>query len=232
MSANVQSVSAISEFRSALCTFIVEARQALAAMEMEARRALEYITVDQAQAWNTEVRRGREKVQQCKLEIHNVRTFKRIANYTPSCIDEKKALAKAERRLQVAEIKVEAVRHWGRLAEQAFREFQARLAQFISILDGELPKGVASLERMMASLDHYFAVEAPLALRESANTDRKEPHSLAATDRPAATAIETKPKGENAGAQPGDEQSDLDTVPRAVIETDSVHPELPTWEKT
>jgi hypothetical protein len=136
-------------------------------MEMEARRALEYITVDQAQAWATEVRRGREKVQECKIEIHNARTFKRIANYTPSCIEEKKALAKAERRLHVAELKVEAVRHWGRIAEQAFREFQARLAQFISMLDGELPKGVAALERMMASLDRYFLVEAPAALPQT-----------------------------------------------------------------
>ena len=218
MSANVQSVSAISEFRSALCTFIVEARQALAAMEMEARRALEYITVDQAQAWNAEVRRGREKVQQCKLEIHNVRTFKRIADYTPSCIDEKKALAKAERRLQVAEIKVEAVRHWGRLAEQAFREFQARLAQFISVLDGELPKGVASLEQMMASLDRYFAVEAPLALRESANTDSKEPRSMAAADQPAAATDDKENKEEEAVAPLLDEPADPHGVPPASID--------------
>jgi hypothetical protein len=178
MSANVKAVSAISEFRSALCTFIVEARQALAAMEMEARRALEYITEDQAQAWTGEVRRGRETVQQCKLEIHNTRTFKQIANYIPSCIDEKKALAKAERRLQVAELKVEAVRHWGRLAEQAFREFQARLAQFISMLDGELPKGVATLERMMASLERYFEVEAPQALREAERAIKAESRAM------------------------------------------------------
>jgi hypothetical protein len=190
MSANVQAVSAISEFRSALCTFIVEARQAIAAIEMEARRALEYITDDQSQAWSTEVRRGRDKVQECKIEIHNTRTFKRIANYTPSCIDEKKALAKAEQRLKVAELKVEAVRHWGRLAEQAFREFQTRLAQFMSILDGELPKGVARLERMMASLDRYFAVEAPQALRELESMQEVESRSATDIERRSHAAIE------------------------------------------
>jgi hypothetical protein len=183
MTANVKAVSAISEFRSALCTFIVEARQALAAMELEARRAVEYITDDQAQVWAGEVRRGRENVQQCKLEIHNTRTFKRIADYTPSCIDEKKALAKAERRLQVAELKVEAVRHWGRMAEQAFREFQARLAQFIGMLDGELPKGVAALERMMASLDRYFSVEAPRALREAQTAMEAQSRAMPVPER-------------------------------------------------
>jgi hypothetical protein len=181
MSANVQSLTAISEFRAALCTFMVEARQALAALEMEARRAVDYVTHDQAQHWSSEVRRGREQVQQRKLDIHNTRTFKRIGDYVPSCIDEKKELAKAERRLHLAEAKVEAVRHWGRVAEQAFREFQARLAQFVSILDGELPKATARLERMLASLDKYLAVQAPPAARELADENAGESRSMAAS---------------------------------------------------
>lgn len=176
MPANVQSETEISDFRSALCIFMVEARQALAALEMEARRAVDYITHDQAQAWSGEVRRGREKVQQCKLEIHNTRTFKRIGHYTPSCIDEKKDLAKAEGRLHLAEAKVEAVRHWGRVAEQAFREFQARQAQFTSMLDGDLPKAVATLERILATLDRYFAAQTPVVAMERSAT---EPRSMA-----------------------------------------------------
>jgi hypothetical protein len=179
MPANVQSLTAISDFRAALCTFMVEARQALAAMEMEARRAVDYSTHDQAQVWSSEVRRGREQVQQRKLDIHNTRTFKRIGNYVPSCIDEKKELAKAERRLHLAEIKIEAVRHWGRVAEQAFREFQARLAQFVSILDGELPKAAAGMERMLDSLGRYLAVQAPSAARELTDAISDDQRSMA-----------------------------------------------------
>jgi len=191
MAANVHTLAALSDFRSELCTFIVEARQALAALEMEARRAVEYITHDQAQAWQGELRRGREKVQQCKLEIHNTRTFKRIGNYTPSCIDEKKELGKAERRLQVAELKVEAVRHWGRVAEQAFREFQARLAQFVSLLDGELPKGVSALDRMLLSLESYLAVQAPAVALEAASQSSAR-----------ATTYHDAPSDPNPGNQP------------------------------
>jgi hypothetical protein len=192
MPANVQSLTAISDFRAALCTFMVEARQALAALEMEARRAVDYITHDQAQVWTSEVRRGREQVQQRKLDIHNTRTFKRIGNYVPSCIDEKKELAKAERRLHLAEIKVEAVRRWGRVAEEAFREFQARLAQFVSILDGELPKAAASMERMLVSLERYLAAEAPPAAREldAATSDEAQSMAVAGEDRPEASRDE------------------------------------------
>jgi hypothetical protein len=168
MSAHVQSIVAIPEFRAALCTFMIEARQALAAMEMEARRALEYITHDQAAAWQGEARRSRESVAQCNLAIHNARTFKRIGEYIPSCIDEKKELEKAERRVKVADQKIEAVRHWSRVSEQAVREFQARLAQFVGMLDGDLPKAVAALERILTSLDRYLVVEAPAAAREGA----------------------------------------------------------------
>jgi hypothetical protein len=207
MAANVQSLSAISEFRAALCTFMVEARQALAALEMEARRAVDYITHDQAQVWNSEVRRGREQVQERKLEIHNTRTFKRIGDYVPSCIEEKKELAKAERRLHVAEIKVEAVRHWSRVAEQAFREFQARMAQFVSILDGELPKATARLERMLASLDHYLAVQAPSAGRELSVANTDKPQSMS-------TAGEVPSEG---GSMPA-------SAPAVSPEADELHP--------
>jgi hypothetical protein len=219
MSANVQSLTAISDFRAALCTFMVESRQALAALEMEARRAVDYITHDQAQLWSGEVRRGREQVQQCKLDIHNTRTFKRIGDYIPSCIDEKKALAKAERRLDIAERKVEAVRHWGRVAEQAFREFQARLAQFVSILDGELPKATARLERMLASLDRYLAVQAPSVAAEVADATADKSQSMAVTgdERPATTSLEAielvgaasaaaPPQTGNSSATPTEEQ--------------------------
>jgi hypothetical protein len=193
MSANVQSLTAISEFRSALCTFMVEARQALAALELEARRAVDYITHDQAQHWTGEVRRGREQVQERKIDIHNTRTFKRIGDYIPSCIDEKKALAKAERRLHLAEKKVDAVRHWGRVAEQAFREFQARLAQFVSILDGELPKATARMERMLASLDRYLAVQAPTVAAVAANETAGKSESMAVKgdERSATTSPES-----------------------------------------
>jgi hypothetical protein len=99
----------------------------------------------------------------------------------------------------VAEAKVEAVRHWGRIAEQAFREFQTRLAQFIGILDGELPKAVSSLERILMTLDAYLAVEAPIAARESAAAQSTWDQSSAARTMTALDELsEEKADGESA----------------------------------
>lgn len=165
-SAHVQSLDAIPQFRVALMTFLVEARQALAALQMEAQRATEYITHDCAQFWNGEVRRSWEAVNRAKLEIHNAQTFKRISNYVPSCIEEKKALQKAQLRQRTAETKVELVKHWSRQVQQQLNEFEAKLANFTSLLDGDMPQAVAALERISNALAHYLAVQAPPAARE------------------------------------------------------------------
>ncbi|MDZ4817657.1 MAG: hypothetical protein SGJ20_01650 [Planctomycetota bacterium] len=164
MPANVRSTDAIVEFRSALCTFIHEARQAIASMDMEARRAVEYITHDQANYWTTEARRGGEAVAERKQELSNSQTFKTIDRYTPSCIEEKKQLEKAQRRLMHAQQKIDAVKHWGRLSEQQYREFLTRLSQFTSVLDGDLPRAVSVLDRILKSLDQYLSTQTPSGL--------------------------------------------------------------------
>jgi hypothetical protein len=106
------------------------------------------------------------------------------------------------------------------MAEQAFREFQARLAQFVSMLDGELPKGVATLERMMASLDRYFMVEAPAALRETVEAIGSERQSMAAAGQDV----------DEAGPQEA-EHPDSPATPGAVVEMSSEPPEWPVQEE-
>lgn len=151
----------------ALSTFIVEARQALSAIEMEGRRALDYIAHDQAKHWQAEIRRGSDSVQRAKIDIHNALAFKRIGEHRPSCVEEKKALKQAELRLKLAQAKAEAVRHWTRVASEQFRDFQVKLAQFISTLDGDLPKAIATLERITASLERYLGAAAPQIARQA-----------------------------------------------------------------
>ncbi len=171
MSANVHYAPAIDDFRAALCTFITEVRQAVAALEMEARRAVEYISHDQAKHWQAQTRRCQESVQAAKIAMHNAKTFKTVGDHTPSLIEEKKELEKQQRRLKHAEDKVEAVRYWSRIAEQAFREYQAKLVHFVSMLDGDLPKSVSTLERVSRALERYLALDAPSSVAREATSE-------------------------------------------------------------
>jgi hypothetical protein len=189
LSANVQYAPAIDDFRAALCTFITEARQSVAALEMESRRAVEYISHDQAKFWHAEARRGQERVQAAKIAMHNAKTFKTVADHAPSLIEEKKELEKQQRRLKHAEDKAEAVRYWSRVAEQAFREYQAKLAQFVSMLDGDLPKSVGTLERVSRALERYLALAAPTTVARESPSE-SEAQSMAMPD---STLPETAP---------------------------------------
>ena len=93
--------------------------------------------------WSAEVRRGGEQVNQCRLQLQQAMTYRRVADHQPTCIDEKRALAAAKRRLQVAQEKLEAVRHWSRVIDRAVDEYRAGRAPLAAFLDGDLPRALA-----------------------------------------------------------------------------------------
>lgn len=162
--AHLTNVAALLEFRAALAEFAVGVRGALGDVSIEARRALDWISNDRAAYWRQEARRSSDAVAEAKDQLVNARTFKRVGDYTPSCVEEKKALEKAQRRLEHAERKLEAVKHWSRAARQGVDEFQGPVQQLMAMLDGEIPRAMAVLERMHAALDSYARTSTPGAV--------------------------------------------------------------------
>jgi hypothetical protein len=94
-------------------------------------------------------------------DLQHCRTFKKVGNNEPSCIEEKKALEKARKKLARAEEKAEAVRRWAPVVRQQFQETGVRMTRFREVIDVDCPKAVARLERMLVSLDHYVHTSAP-----------------------------------------------------------------------
>jgi hypothetical protein len=217
VSANVHYAPAIDDFRAALCTFITEARQAVAALELEARRAVEYISHDQARHWQAQTRRCQESVQAAKIAMHNAKTFKTVADHAPSLIEEKKELEKQQRRLMHAENKVQAVRYWSRTAEQAFREYQAKLVHFVSILDGDLPKTVSTLERVSRALERYLALDAPSSVaREAPSESEAQSMAMPETASPFTPPQATEAADDDNAVEPADDSQ----VPAAATTAD------------
>src|SRR5438045_2499645 len=105
--ANVNSISAIQDFRNALVMYVADSKQGMATMDTEIRRAFDWIAVDRAGFWKNEIRRAMDALARARDELHNARTFKSIGDYTPSCVDEQKAVRRAEERLKLAEAKAE-----------------------------------------------------------------------------------------------------------------------------
>ena len=146
-----------------MASFAHEAGQALGEVELEGRRGVEYVTMERAAHWKTEVRRAGDAVNKAIKDLEHCRAFKKVGDNTPSCVEEKKNLDKARKRLEYAEQKEAAVRRWKPVVEQQFRETCVRLVHFREVIDVNCPKAMAVLERMLKALDAYRETIGPAA---------------------------------------------------------------------
>lgn len=159
--ADVKSIDTLAFVRTAFAAFAHETGQALAEIEIQGQRAVDWICVDQAAYWKAEIRRRSDQVNQAIKDLEYCRAFKKVGDNTPSCAEEKKALAKAKARLESAERKAAAVRHWTPIVQQQFRETCVRLVRFREVIDTDCPRAAARLERMLKALDAYRQAPSP-----------------------------------------------------------------------
>jgi hypothetical protein len=177
--ADVKSIDTLAFVRSAFAAFSHETGQAVAEIEMQGQRAVEWICVDRAAYWKAEIRRANDLVNKAIKDLEHCRTFKKVGDNTPSCIEEKKALEKARQRLALCEQKAEMVRKWTPVVQQQFRETCVRLVRFRDVIDVDCPRAMAQLEKMLRALDAYQNVASPTAAGEgetsagSANVTRQ-----------------------------------------------------------
>ncbi len=159
--ADVKSIDTLAFVRAAFASFAHESSQAVSEIEIQGQRAVEWICIDQAAYWKTEIRRASDLVNKAIKDVEHCKTFKKVGNNAPSCIEEKKALEKARQRLAVTEQKAELVRKWTPIVQQQFRETCVRLVRFRDVIDVDCPRSMAQLERMLRSLDAYQNVSSP-----------------------------------------------------------------------
>ncbi len=162
--AKVTSIDAVGRMSAALQAFRAEAGSGLDDLQMEIQRGLQWIHHDCREYWSVEVRRASERVTEARLNLQQAMTYRRVADHQPTCIDEKRALAAAKRRLQIAQDKVQAVRHWARVIDRAVNEYRGVRTPFVAILEGDLPRALAILGRMNESLQSYVATGMPAEL--------------------------------------------------------------------
>ncbi len=149
------------EMAAAVDAFRSEAIAALEGLDMDLRHALDWIHVDRREHWNGEVRRGWDRITQARIQLQQARTVRRIGDHEPACPDEKKALSRAQRRLETAQQKVEAVRRCARAIDEAVNDYRGARTPLAAWLESEAPKAIAVLHRMMDQLETYVAIQAP-----------------------------------------------------------------------
>ena len=160
-SARVTSVDVLPLLAAGLAKFRGESQGVLDDLSIETRRILEWIHHDRKEYWQRELHRAYEQLNQARLQLQQARTVRRIGDREPACIDEKRAVERAKRRVDTAHEKIEAVRHWTGVVDRAVDDFQRIRTQFAGWLEIELPRAVAALNQMSESLVSYISTEAP-----------------------------------------------------------------------
>ncbi len=177
----VRSVAAVDELSVALRLFAEESANALADLDQEVKRALEWIHHDRKDYWAREVRQGFDRVAEARANLER-RMISRLGDDRPAATEEKKALAIAKQRLEMAQEKVQAVKRWSHVIEHELQEYVGILNQFTTWLQSDHPKAQARLKRMSQALDAY--VNLPVAPDDT--TDRRSVSQASAPEEQAA----------------------------------------------
>ncbi|MFO0874258.1 MAG: hypothetical protein U0575_09840 [Phycisphaerales bacterium] len=157
--ANLRSIGAIRDFRAALIGFIEDAKLALMEAHSDVMKTTMWIENDRIGHWQQALRKRHEKVQQCKSDLYRAQMQSR--DERPSCVVERKALAKAEAECDEAQRKIDACKRAVALLDREGLLFKAALAGFSTSLELDLPNAVAHLDRLMDTIQKYLSLVAP-----------------------------------------------------------------------
>jgi hypothetical protein len=158
-SAKLISIDAVRDMAAALTTFGDEVVAALDELDINVRRALDWIEHDRKNFWGLEVRRGWERVGEARADLEKALTYRKMADQSPSCRQERAMLEKAKRRVQTAEEKDRSLPRWAHTIEHAVRELNGNQTQLSDWVRGELPRALSALKQMTATLERYAAVQ-------------------------------------------------------------------------
>lgn len=154
-SANLTNAEALAAFRASLLLFEEGVQESLTMLEIEGRRPIDWIDNDRGMYWPRELNKASDGVAEARVALERCE-LTISEDSRKSCYDEKKAFEKAKRRLRTAEAKVIAVRKWKVQVHKEVEEFKVAIAKLKLYLDCEFLASLASLERIITSIDSYL----------------------------------------------------------------------------
>ena len=154
--AKVADVDTIERFRASLLIAAEAFGLALEEAEGDVERTQLWLENDRRDAWTKRIRKAQDEVVICKSALFRKQEIKATPEARPSVVDEKKALDRARRRLELAEEKLKATKRWSiELPRQAI-VFKGALSPMHTLLDRDLPRANAMLKRMTEHLEAYL----------------------------------------------------------------------------
>lgn len=123
---------------------------------MDVGRTLSWLTHDRQPHWRAEIRKRSEDVDQAKAALS--RRELTAATEGQSFIEYKKAIRKAEARLEEAKRKLASVRRWISEMERQMLLYQGQIQRVRTLVGSTLPRARGAIERSVGQLERYASV--------------------------------------------------------------------------
>ncbi len=149
--------------RVALLKFGQAADSALCNAENQISRTYFWLDGEQTTYWQNQYRSRTEAVTKAREAVRQKKLFKDAAGRTPGAIEEEKALRKCLAALEEAQQKLDAIKKWKPRLEKEADLYRGGVSRLRKILDDDIPRAVALLERLAMSVEQYVQIEAPAA---------------------------------------------------------------------
>lgn len=158
--AEVHSIESLKDLRTAMALYEEDALGALGAVEAEVKRTVLWLNQDRPLYWQEQIKRRREQVSAAKAEVFRKQLQKK-PDYSPSMSEPVENLRRAEASLQDAEKRLTMVKKWQPLLQQAILEYHGSVQRIKDHAASDVPRAVATLQRMIDALEAYLRVAAP-----------------------------------------------------------------------
>jgi hypothetical protein len=156
--ARVESLDAIKHFRQRILKFAETASNAMGEAEGDMHRTLVWLETEARTYWQHQLRARYEAVVKAKEAVRMKALYKDATGSRQSVVDEQRALAIAQKRLEEAEQKVAAVkRNTARLQKeiQLYRGGVQRLATTVQV---DVPNAGNKLKTLLGALEAYVSM--------------------------------------------------------------------------
>ncbi len=157
--ARVGSIDKLKEFRTSLCKFSDSVSAALEEAITDIYRTGVWLEQSQYTYWKSQHHKRNEKYIEAKLALkrrQQMETAPGGGHY--SYVDEKKAVAAAQRKLEEAEAKLKNIKRWVPLLKKEALSYRSLAQGLATMIETEVPNARSGLDNMIDSLESYMAL--------------------------------------------------------------------------
>ena len=158
--AQVRSTTSIESFRLALFDFEHRMATALVELNGQMQRAANWIEHDRPSYWRHQEREANDSIHEAKMNLERC-LLNRVTDGRPACQEQREELKMAHARREFCLAQVERVRHWRRTFKHELFEYEGRISQLKKVLEQDIPRAIATLDKILRQLEAYQIEQAP-----------------------------------------------------------------------